>query len=621
MSAVCRVSDRVPSPRQGCRHGVESRRPQPSPQRSRTSRPVLGITAILALLGGCAGSVDTAAGTTEPGGPGASGAGNVGGAGTSGGTGAVGAGNTGTGTGGAGTPIAKDAVGPAADFSGKPSALRRLTRDELVTTLMQLTGSSPARAALPEEPRGGHGPLLTGGVSFVAVEVEKLREVLGTFARTIAATMLTGSGCRKLDAAQAACLADWYVGFAERAFRRSLRPGEGDLLKAIFAGATGVAAVDTDVMESGLTAVFFSPSFLYRTEVGTPVTGKPGVRALTGDEVMAKLSFLATLGAPDATLLDVARSGKLSDAAERGRQFARLANTPAGAHAQAVMILEWLGANESKFGTKAQKYVDGLSAGTEMDLRASAEKAIASVLASPDGATLANLLTTDAYLKDPVVAQITRAGNGGGVVTGDTVDQPRLGLLLHPHVIASHTKDNGSSPFGIGAFVKEAILCQPIPPPPPGATNMTRNDPPAGLSMREDLEYRTSAGPVCIACHSQFAPVGFSFMPFDPVGRWIKQDPSTKPWVLAGTTSLYRGDSLAFDSPSALVKNLSKEKQVYGCFAQTALQWILGRKLMQEDEPLVARLDGLAKSSSANIPKLLQTVIEDPSFSTALAAR
>jgi hypothetical protein len=225
------------------------------------------------------------------------------------------------------------------------------------------------------------------------------------------------------------------------------------------------------------------------------------------------------------------------------------------------------------------------------------------------------------YLKDPAVTQITQVGKGGGVATGDQADQPRLGLLMHPHVVASHTKDNGSSPFGIGSFIRGALLCQPVSLPPPGATNMARNDPPPNLSLREDLEYRTSAGPTCIGCHAQFAPIGYSFMPFDPVGRWIKQDPSGKPWALTGSTPLFRGESLAFDSPSTFAKNLAKDPQLFGCFAQVLFEWSRGRNLIQEDEPVLNRIDALAKSNMGNVPTLLQSLVEDPTFITAVASR
>jgi Protein of unknown function (DUF1588)/Protein of unknown function (DUF1592)/Protein of unknown function (DUF1585)/Protein of unknown function (DUF1595) len=518
-------------------------------------------------------------------------------------------------------PVAVDAVGPAVILDGKPSGLRRLTRDELVTSLTQLTGTSPLRSVFPEDLRTTHAPVLTGGVSFVAVEVEKIYELIGTFARTVAPEMLAKSGCAKTNTDQQNCLNAWVNTFGQRVLRRALRPNEIETLKSILSGATGVKTVDVERVESVLTALFFSPSFLYRTEIGVDAATAAPVRTLTQDEVASRISFLSTLGPPDEPLLAAARNGKLNEATERVQQFRRLSQTPAGSHAQAVMILEWLGANESKFATKGAKYTAGLLAGTEAGLRASAEQFIEAVLKSGDQATLRNLFVGDSYLKDPMVAQVTKIGKVGDVNTGDETSQPRAGLLLHPHVLSAHTKDNGSSPFGIGSFVRESILCQPVGSPPPGATNMTRNDPPPGLTLREDLEYRTSAGPSCIGCHAQFAPIGYAFISFDPIGRWMKQDPSGKPWSLGGQTPLYRGEDLSFSSASDLTQKLSAEPQVYGCFAQVALQWVRGRRLSDEDQPLLKRIDALAKSNGGHVPKLLEAIVEDSTFLTTVSAR
>lgn len=91
-----------------------------------------------------------------------------------------------------------------AEFNGTPSEVRRLSRDELVASLRMLTGSAPARDDLPEEPRRGHGMLETSGLSFIATEVSKLRQVLAAFASAdgifLSHMAATGSGAAKVSA-------------------------------------------------------------------------------------------------------------------------------------------------------------------------------------------------------------------------------------------------------------------------------------------------------------------------------------------------------------------------------------------------------------------------------------
>jgi hypothetical protein len=503
---------------------------------------------------------------------------------------------------------------------GQPSALRRLTRDELVTSLEMLTGKAPPRADLPEEERSGHGPLLTSGVSFIGPEMAKLKLALGTFASSIAPAMLTRTGCALTQQAQRDCLLAWSLKLAEQALRRPLRAGESSAFQGILSSADGTADADAGALEGALTAIFFAPSFLYRTEIGAPVPGNASLRALQSNEIASRLSFLATLAPPDTELLAAATSGRLQDTAERTKQFDRLSRSAFGKRAQAVFVLEWLGSNEPKVDQKSARYLTGLGTDFATAIRASADAFIQNVLSS-GAPTIAALLSTSSYLADPAVQEVTQSAGTGTTATGDGGAATRTGLLMHPHVIAAHTKEDGSSPFQVGSAIREDLLCDPVPPPPANAQAMARMDAPVGLSLRENLDYRTSAGPACIACHSQFKELGYSFMPFDPVGRWMTQDPSGKPWDLSGNVMTYSGVPLTFGSPSELAKALASHPQVQGCFAQVALEWSLGRALAAEDQHLVVALNDVAKRTGGSVVEILRAIVAAPEFVNALAPR
>lgn len=450
-------------------------------------------------------------------------------------------------------------------------------------------------------------------MSFIGSEVSKLLQVVKGFAARTAPAMLAQTQCAQLQDAQRECLFTFAQGFAERALRRPARAEEAELYRKILGLADGTSAADQSALEGLLTTVFFAPSFLYRTELGAPVAGSPGKRVLQGGELAAKLSFFASLGPPDQELLALANGGRLSDGAERAKQFERLTQTSAGKHAQSVFVLEWLGANESKIGQKSDAYLSGLSPDFAAAARASADAFVQTVLAGPTP-TLTQLLTGTSYLSDPALKQVTQASNASGVATGDVAGFERLGLLMHPQVMAAHTKENGSSPFQLGYFLKEVLLCEKVAAPPAGATALAKQDEPSGLSMRESLEYRTSANPVCSGCHAQFAPLGFSFMAFDPIGRWVSRDPSGKPWDLSGTVATASGEPLAFNTPAEMLRGVAERPQTQGCFAQTALEWSLGRGLVADDKPAILALDKLLTKSGGNVPAIMKTIVGAPEF-------
>lgn len=506
------------------------------------------------------------------------------------------------------------------DYRGTPSSLRRLSRDELVASAQLLTGIALSRRDLPDEPRVGHGALRTSGMSFLATEVVKVKSVLADFATRAAPSLLTKSGCVAQQQGQRDCLLTFTVALVEQGWRRPLEAAEKARFAKLLDPAGASREDDLLAVEGVLQALFFSPSFLYRSEIGAPVPGRPGLRVLTAYELASRLSFLATLAPPDAELLAAAKANRLVSPAERIGHFERLAKTDLGKRALAVMVLEWLGAGESRVLEKSSKYLTGLGPDFEMAIRTSAEAAVRKTLEGPEP-TVGALLSTDAYLTDPQVMKVRLAAGSGKTASGDPDGTTRLGLLMHPHVLASHTKEDGASPFQIGLFLRQTLLCQPVPAPPAGAAASAKTDPPPGLTTRQDLEYRTNVGGACQACHQLFSPLGFAFLPFDPVGRWVKQDPSGQPWDLAGSVETHAGATLAFKTPSELMRALAGSAQVQGCFAQAVLEWVLGRGLVMEDTDLLLAADEAARRTRGALPALLTALVASPGFVNAVAAR
>jgi hypothetical protein len=505
-------------------------------------------------------------------------------------------------------------------YDGHPSALRRLSRDELLATMTMLTGSAPLRDDLPADQRTPRGAIMLSGTSFIATDLSKLKLVVDDFAKKSAPVMLTQSMCTKTGQPQRDCLVAWASKLGEQAFRRPLQPAEVTSFQKIAALAGSNAADDTSAVEGLLTAMFFAPAFLYRTEIGKPIASAPGQRALDATEIAARLSFMTTLAPPDAELLTAAKAGGLSDGAERSKQFERLAATDRGKKTISTFVLEWLGANERKVSTKSAKYLTGLDPSFEASIRANVEAAIQSVM-SGSNATVTGLLTSRDYVTAAPMQEITQPAGMGATASGDDATTQRLGLMMHPHVIAAHTKEDGSSPFVLGPFMHDAFMCETIPDPPPGAANMARNDVPPGSTTRESLEYRTGA-PLCQTCHSKFSQLGYAFLPFDPVGRWVTVDPPTgKPWDLGGTITFESGRSLKFQSPSDLMTQLANEPQVRGCFGQAALRWMLGRELIEEDQDLVVTVNDVAKQTQGDVLAILRAAISSPGFVNTTAPR
>jgi Protein of unknown function (DUF1588)/Protein of unknown function (DUF1592)/Protein of unknown function (DUF1585) len=555
--------------------------------------PFRFLVSTAVILVGCTGSIT---GGVLPPTQGPSGSGS----GTSG---------SGGGSGSVDPVIPIDGRGSNYSFEGKSSQVRRLTREELLTSINLLTGQTLAKADLPAEQKELHRVMHMAGQSYVSSELPKLREAIFSFSSAQAPAVLTRSACKKTLQAQRDCLMSWAVTLSEVAWRHTLADSEKTSLATLISEADGTLVNDVNAVEGVLDAVLFAPSFLYRNELGSP--------ALNDVEIATKLSFTAAGVPPDTELMAAAKNGSLRSADIRLSHYNRLAATPAGARAHALLVLDWLGASDVNFQSKNPSVVDGLPSTFASDIRTNAIQTLESVLKS-SRPTLPEMLGTTSYQSAATVTALTATAKRGGIDFGDTASTKRQGLLMHPYVIAAHAKEGAASIFAIGSFLRDALLCQKLGSPPANATSLVRTDTPSGLSQRQALEYKTSPSPSCISCHGQFAPLGFAFAAFDSVGRWRINEPTGAAWDFNGTSPLsWSSQSLSFSDPASLSDALASSPQVQGCFAHRLMAIVLGHEPSTREINLSKQLDEVATSSQGNPFEVLRAMVQSPEFIAA----
>jgi hypothetical protein len=138
------------------------------------------------------------------------------------------------------------------------------------------------------------------------------------------------------------------------------------------------------------------------------------------------------------------------------------------------------------------------------------------------GGDLTDLLTSDQIWVNAPVADFL------GLPTPSTtewelVSAPagqRTGILTHPALMAQLAATDETSVVHRGLFLYNAVLCQPIAPPPAGAVE-------EGLAVAAELDderqraaYRAEQ-PVCSTCHNIFDPYGLAFEKYDAAGQYL----------------------------------------------------------------------------------------------------
>src|SRR5690606_28192980 len=94
----------------------------------------------------------------------------------------------------------------------------------------------------------------------------------------------------------------------------------------------------------------------------------------------------------------------------------------------------------------------------------------------------------------------------------------RAGVLTHIGVMASLAKADQTDPVHRGKFVREGLLCQGVPPPPPDANVVAPVVTPDATTRERFSQHR--ADPACAGCHMLMDPIGLGFEHYDALGQW-----------------------------------------------------------------------------------------------------
>ncbi|MEE9382299.1 MAG: DUF1592 domain-containing protein [Nannocystaceae bacterium] len=317
--------------------------------------------------------------------------------------------------------------------------------------------------------------------------------------------------------ADESCLRNYLPAFLLAAFRRPAAADEID--------HTIERALELDEQEVHLAVIFqtlMSPAFLYHFETrGTAVDDT--TLELTPFELASRLAF-HFWGAPaDAELLVAAQDGVLNTEDGYRAQVERIFASPRTAATQRQFFGEWLRLERGGFanGPRLEILAQGIDiTGLADEMRDEAHDLIEYHLRS-------NTLTWHDVLQSQLsFARSERLARLYGADIWDGGDTPptlpageRSGLFTRAGLL--YTADGSTNPFRRGAFVRRAILCDPLAPPPSDLPPDALTPPPVapGTSTREAFEQKVE-DPLCQSCHVQFADLGYALESYDGLGRF-----------------------------------------------------------------------------------------------------
>jgi hypothetical protein len=495
---------------------------------------VLSVSCSLALAA-CVGRVVPGSGASAGSGPGVgtgagTGTGATAGVGISGGT--AGLGGTPTGVAGAGgtSPTQSSALCAASADPG-PSFVRRVTRLEYDNTVRDLLGTATTIAAqFPTE------EVLLGfdnNASALSVSPELAEQYLDA-AETLATAAVTNSmaklvPCDPTTAGVDACGQQFIAAFGPRAYRRPLAADDTALLTGVF--NVGKATDFKTGVRLVIETVLQSPQFLYRLEFGrAPTASDPKVAVVNGTtstptavvplddwEMASRLSYLVWGSMPDDQLFAAAAAGKLSSAADVAAQAQRMLKDPRAHSRVADFHSQWLGlAGISSLEKDAAVYPAFTSTIAGL-MQQETQMFLDDVVWTENGSLSTFFTAPYTFVNGPLAQYYGIAGVTGNAFVKTPLDpKQRAGLLTQGGILSQRAKTNQTSPVQRGKFVREQLLCQQLPPPPP---NIQIKPPALSATLTTRQRFtQHSADAACSPCHHLMDPLGLGFETFDGAG-------------------------------------------------------------------------------------------------------
>lgn len=325
-------------------------------------------------------------------------------------------------------------------------------------------------------------------------------------------------------------------------------------------------------------AVLQSPSFLYRTELGSATPGGPtGQVKLTPHELATSLSFSLTNSVPDEALWQKADTGALADPAVLAAEADRLLDKPETQANLSQLAGYWLGVERIKRMEKDAAAFPEFSPELKASMYRSAQLFVQDVLATGN---VTDLLTSKKmYLNQALATLYSIPGVTSAELTATEVSVPErsFGILSQPGVLAAYSRPTRGDPIHRGLFVYYSLVCGgQVPAPPPGALEVAKTFPP-DATERELAGLRAANG-VCRGCHARFDPFGLATERFDAIGRYTATDASG---IAIDQTSTIFGVGEDLDGPvdgvPGLANKLTQGRRLSDCAATNLAVFTLGR--------------------------------------------
>ena len=528
--------------------------------------------------------------------------------------GAGGAGGEGNGAGGTGgDPIDNPQFEPA------PGGIRKLLGRQYVNSIRQVLGEAAAAKAAPP-PDVTLNEFETLAAAELAVPPTAV-DAYESSARDVASAVIFDAGtmakivpCTPSAPDDGECHKQVIEGVGHQLWRRPLTPEEVTPIVEI-AKAAGVEYGNFNFgVEYALMVLLQSPYFLYNVEVGIVDPAHPGWFKLTGPELATRMSLFLVDSIPDAELLQKAESGQLETEEQIRTEARELMKRPAARAALSSFYDVVFKLRDLPTMTKIPEEFPLWNEGIANSMRQESLMFFEDLVWDQNG-DYRDAYIADYTFVDATLAQLygVSAPNGGGFQKMSLPpEQGRSGFLGHASYLARYAHAGETSPTRRGVFLSNLLLCNEIPPPPPGVdTSFPPFDPSNPKTKKEHLDEVHTKDDNCHSCHSLMDPFGYPMEMFDAIGKYRTVDENGLTLDPSGEVA----DFGTFADMQALGQIMHDDPRAMNCMVSNLFRQSLGHKETKGERPAILHIQDAFESSGFKLQEAIVEIIASPAFS------
>jgi hypothetical protein len=505
----------------------------------------------------------------------------------------------------------------AAEATAPRTNLRRLTEEQYRRSIADIFGADIVIAGRFEQERRTAGLLAIDSTSgsFSPSSYEQYDQM----ARSIAAQVtdkdhrlvLTSCVPRDARAPDDKCARKFLSNAGMLLYRRPVTNAELETLTAL-AHSTGDNFKDFYLgVQSALASVLLSPEFLFRMESGVADQAAPDGYRMDGYSKATRLAYFLWNSTPDEALLHAAQRGTLDSREGLTGQVNRMLRSPKVLAGTRAFFSDMLGLEGFSSLSKDTVIYPRFDSVVGRDAREELLRLVTDQLLTRDGDYRDLFTTRRDFLtrRLGLIYDVPVQNRYGWTAYEFSAQDHRDGMLTRISLLSLYSHPGRSSATLRGKAIRELLLCQNVPPPPPNVNfSLVQDTSNAQFRTARARLAKHSEDSMCASCHKVTDPLGLALENFDSSGEFRTTENGAQI-----DASGFLGDRV-FTDAAGLGQAMHDDPQSAACLVQRSYDYATGRAAPRAERPFLRDLTAGFVADGYRYPALLRRIVLSDQF-------